>query len=135
MEHEALSVDYSNGTLTLGFSHNDNVTYPFEQSFTKLDLNGNVLLSKKINTPERNGIEKFLAPVADGGFVAAFGNKDNYLPNASITRFDATGKSVFSKEFTKSGWQLMSCVKSLSDGTFAMAGDNAAFITSRVRQN
>jgi hypothetical protein len=29
----------------------------------------------------------------------------------------------------------MSGVKSLSDGTFAMAGDNAAFITSRVRQN
>ena len=127
MEDEALSVDYSNGTLTLGFSHNDDVTYPFEQSFTKLDLNGNVLLSKKMNTSKRNSIEKFLAPVADGGFIVAFGNKDNYVPNASIARFDSTGKPVFSKEFTKSGWQLMSGVKSLSDGTFAMAGDNAAF--------
>lgn len=127
MIDEALSVDYSGGALTLGFSHNEEVTYPFEKSFTKVDLNGNILLSKKINTPKRNDIQRFLAPLPDGGYIIAYGNTFNYDPHAAIARFDAAGNPVFSKEYTKAGWQLMAGIKPLSDGTFAMAGDNAPF--------
>jgi gliding motility-associated-like protein len=125
MTDQALSLDYSGNALTLAFSHNDEVTYPYEKSFTKVDLDGKILLSKKINTLKRNDIQRFLAPLADGGYIVAYGNTSDYVPNASIARFDPDGNPVFSKEYTKSGWQLMAGIKALADGTFAMAGDNA----------
>ncbi len=123
MDDQILSIDYSQNSLVMAFGHNDNITYPFEKSILKTDLNGNVLLSKQVISPQKNNINRFLAPVADGGFIAVLGYTNDYNPNAELARFDASGKTIFARKFSKPGWQLMKCVMQLNDGTFATAGD------------
>jgi gliding motility-associated-like protein len=127
MDDQALSVDYSSNGLVVAFSHNDNVHYILEKSFARLDLDGNVLLAKKLNSPQANNISRFIAPCSDGGYIAALGYTTDYTPNAEIARFDASGNTIFSKKLTRPGYQLMKSVMQLNDGTFAMAGDYSPY--------
>ncbi len=116
------TIHYSLNGFLLGFSHGTDNGYYTENSYARVDLNGNVQLAKMMNISQRNYVDRFIAPVSDSGVVCTLGNTYNLDADAEIIRFNRQGNTIFSRKFPKPGPQLMTNIIQLSDASFAISG-------------